>query len=221
MSQEACLLKGGALRRRLSKELLGKQIREIRTGMGLSQADFAKALGLEASQAQVSKWERGKEGASYETLLKIAKAAGLPDLGVFEDPGDAPGGGGGPVRERGPGYADAPTLASLFSDATDLDELLQALEPGALLQAAYAAAKERGWNEGRLAQLDAAAAALMRRASSASRQQPVASGVHLDARQIAQISDAVARTIGMVPPEHPAADQRRRPRSAGGRRGIA
>lgn len=61
-----------------SNEQLGGRIREVRRRLKKSQEEFARALGAEAGQAQVSKWERGHVRPSPETLEAIAELAGLP-----------------------------------------------------------------------------------------------------------------------------------------------
>ncbi|HEX6749077.1 MAG TPA: helix-turn-helix transcriptional regulator [Longimicrobium sp.] len=69
--------------RLLPKRLIGQTIRGIRNRLGMSQADFAQAVGA-ASAALVSRWERGEAQPDYGTLAKIA-TMGVVDVLVFHD----------------------------------------------------------------------------------------------------------------------------------------
>jgi len=52
---------------------VGRRLRELR-GFDTNQADFAKELGI--SQAQLSRYEKGKSEMGAEVLLRIARKAG-------------------------------------------------------------------------------------------------------------------------------------------------
>jgi transcriptional regulator with XRE-family HTH domain len=52
---------------------IGRRIREIR-GFDLTQVELAKALGI--TQAQLSKYERGKNAPTLELLLKLKHLSG-------------------------------------------------------------------------------------------------------------------------------------------------
>ncbi|MFL5385579.1 MAG: helix-turn-helix transcriptional regulator [Longimicrobiaceae bacterium] len=75
--------------RLMPRRLIGQTIRGIRNRLGMSQADFAKALGVE-SGATVARWEKGQTQPEYGTLAKIA-TMGVVDVLVFhETPEGAP-----------------------------------------------------------------------------------------------------------------------------------
>ena len=75
--------------RLMPRRLIGQTIRGIRTRLGRSQAEFAKALGVE-SGTTVGRWEKGQAQPEYATLAKIA-TMGLVDVLVFHETTDAPG----------------------------------------------------------------------------------------------------------------------------------
>ena len=52
---------------------VGRRLRELR-GFGKHQADFAKEIGI--SQAQLSRYEKGKSEMGAEVLLRIARRFG-------------------------------------------------------------------------------------------------------------------------------------------------
>ena len=54
---------------------IAKRIREIRKQAGLTQAEFAEAIGT--AQSAVSKWERALEAPSSPNLLAIARFGGV------------------------------------------------------------------------------------------------------------------------------------------------
>lgn len=77
--------------RLLPRRLIGQTIRGIRNRVGMSQAEFAKALGVENGSV-VARWERGQAQPEYGTLAKIA-TMGVVDVLVFheaEDKGTSP-----------------------------------------------------------------------------------------------------------------------------------
>lgn len=59
---------------RLGMSNFARKIREIRQNLGMSQAEFASAIG--AAQGSVSKWETGKEQPRSEALRRIAQFTG-------------------------------------------------------------------------------------------------------------------------------------------------
>lgn len=68
----------------LPNELIGKEIKGIRKSMGKTQEEFAAALGMPGSQAEISKWERGRTRPSYESLAKIGALVGV-GVDVFQE----------------------------------------------------------------------------------------------------------------------------------------
>jgi transcriptional regulator with XRE-family HTH domain len=74
--------------RLMPRRLMGQTIRGIRNRLGMSQAEFAKALGVE-SGATVGRWEKGQAQPEYATLAKIA-TMGLVDVLVFHETTEAP-----------------------------------------------------------------------------------------------------------------------------------
>lgn len=66
-----------------SKEEIGEEISRIMNRLGMNQFQFAEALGIPGSQAQVSKWIRGLVRPHDETLEKIAELGNVP-ISVFQ-----------------------------------------------------------------------------------------------------------------------------------------
>jgi transcriptional regulator with XRE-family HTH domain len=68
---------------------LARRIRALRERRGLTQEDFAARCGISVSFASLL--ERGERSPSYETLLQVAAALGLPlsELFRLEEDGDA------------------------------------------------------------------------------------------------------------------------------------
>ena len=95
--------------RLMPRRLMGQTIRGIRNRLGMSQAEFAKALGVE-SGATVGRWEKGQAQPEYATLAKIA-TMGLVDVLVFHEPVE-----GAPLPQLTPG------------EATELREILSRME---------------------------------------------------------------------------------------------
>ncbi len=95
--------------RLLPKRLIGQTIRGIRNRLGMSQADFAHAVGA-SSAALVSRWEKGDAQPDYGTLAKIA-TMGVVDVLVFHDEVSA---------------AETPQLAP--GEANELREILFRME---------------------------------------------------------------------------------------------
>ncbi|MFP2912281.1 helix-turn-helix domain-containing protein, partial [Pyxidicoccus sp. 3LFB2] len=68
---------------------LARRIRALRERRGLTQEDFAARCGISVSFASLL--ERGERSPSYETLLQVASALGLPlwELLRLDDAQDA------------------------------------------------------------------------------------------------------------------------------------
>jgi transcriptional regulator with XRE-family HTH domain len=60
---------------------LARRIRALRERRGLTQEDFAARCGISVSFASLL--ERGERSPSYETLLQVASALGLPPSELF------------------------------------------------------------------------------------------------------------------------------------------
>ena len=104
--------------RLMPRRLIGQTIRGIRNRLGMSQADFAKALGVE-SGATVARWEKGQTQPEYGTLAKIA-TMGLVDVLVFHETPE-----GAPLPQLTPGEAAElreilARMEALISDAKAL-----------------------------------------------------------------------------------------------------
>lgn len=152
-------------RRLKAKEALGAKIREVRSQAHYSQAMFAEAIGLRGSQAQVSRWERAEEAPSYESVLKISEAFQVP-LEEFQE--DAAVDGQQAVENSSvhePPQDAAAGLASLLGDRAVLAALLSRLAVGDVVAALYGVARELGWSDDQMAELDAAATAALRSTS--------------------------------------------------------
>lgn len=81
-----------ARRERDLRRRIGGQVREIREDLGATQADLARAVGVERSH--IARVEAGTVGMSQSTHLAIAAALGA-DLGIRLFPT-----GGAPIRDR-------------------------------------------------------------------------------------------------------------------------
>jgi transcriptional regulator with XRE-family HTH domain len=70
---------------------LARRIRALRERRGLTQEDFAARCGISVSFASLL--ERGERSPSYDTLLQVAAALGLPlsELFRLDDPEDDAG----------------------------------------------------------------------------------------------------------------------------------
>ena len=55
---------------------LGKTLKRIRTGKGISQGDIVKASGID--KAMISNIENGKTNPTLATIAKLAKALSVP-----------------------------------------------------------------------------------------------------------------------------------------------
>lgn len=69
---------------------LGQRIRRIREHAGLSQTDLGNKLGI--SYQQIQKYERGVNRLSVESLMRMARALGVPVASLL-DAGEGPRGG--------------------------------------------------------------------------------------------------------------------------------
>lgn len=65
-------------------EIVGKNIHKYRTQIGMSQIDFAIAIGR--SQTMVSMYENGSRLPSTKILAKIAKVLGVPFGNLYYGP---------------------------------------------------------------------------------------------------------------------------------------
>jgi transcriptional regulator with XRE-family HTH domain len=65
-------------------EGLARRIRALRERRGLTQEDFARACGISVSFASLL--ERGERSPSYDTLLQVASAMGVPLAELFREP---------------------------------------------------------------------------------------------------------------------------------------
>ena len=66
----------------MTKIITGPEIRKMRSDMGLSQAEFAEQIGLDAGG--VSRVERGLE-INARTAIKLSKFFGLPIDRFYQD----------------------------------------------------------------------------------------------------------------------------------------
>lgn len=65
----------------MNQKEIGHKIRELRSRQGLTTISLAKKVKL--SQAQVSRLENGLQGFRSATLIKFAKALGVPPIYFF------------------------------------------------------------------------------------------------------------------------------------------
>jgi transcriptional regulator with XRE-family HTH domain len=73
-------------------ERLAEKLRQIREGLGLSQTEMLKRLGLEESMkyARISEYETGQREPSLLTLLAYSRAAGVHLEVLADDEMDLP-----------------------------------------------------------------------------------------------------------------------------------
>ena len=119
-------------------ESVGRRVRELRVGMGLTMEQFADAAGL--SIGMLSKVEHGQTSPSFSTLISLADAAEVPFTAFFrglDEERDAvivPAGQGMEIIHEGAGpgrvYQDlgslrGPTreIESLYVTITEPDEV--------------------------------------------------------------------------------------------------
>lgn len=65
----------------MDAKTIGRKVRELRSRMGLTTISLARKLRI--SQAQVSRLENGLQGFRHGTLVRIAKALGVPTIYFF------------------------------------------------------------------------------------------------------------------------------------------
>lgn len=112
----------------------------IRTHLRTTQAAFADTLGVHPQQ--VSRWLRNPDRPpSSDSWAKIGEAAGV-------DPVWLEHGVGTPI----PGSADS--VVDALGELGELSAVLERLDPGTLLAAAYRTALEEGWSLEALRALD-------------------------------------------------------------------
>jgi transcriptional regulator with XRE-family HTH domain len=78
--------------KRARPECLPKKLLHIREGLGLSQSEIARRLGLtgEFSRGKISEFENGRREPSLLVLLKYARVAGVPMEDLVDDKIDLP-----------------------------------------------------------------------------------------------------------------------------------
>src|SRR3974390_23096 len=90
---------------RTLEEAIGRQVRQLRTKLGMSGAEFAPAAGI--SPSMLSKIETGQISASLQTLPSIALALNAPIASLFsvyeehQDCSFVPSGHGVTIDRRG------------------------------------------------------------------------------------------------------------------------
>jgi len=67
----------------MNQRAIAKKIKELRTQMGISGPELAQKVGV--TQAQISRLENGLQGFRADTLLRFAKAFGVPPVYFFVD----------------------------------------------------------------------------------------------------------------------------------------
>ena len=69
---------------RINRELIaiGKRIRQLRLGRGLSQLDIEVATGI--ANADISRIEAGKKNVELVTLIKLSVALGVSLVDLFD-----------------------------------------------------------------------------------------------------------------------------------------
>lgn len=60
----------------LFRQMLGKKIKALRTGKGITQVELARALGFTSTGA-ISQVENGLRGLTFESIVNAAKALGV------------------------------------------------------------------------------------------------------------------------------------------------
>jgi len=73
----------GHARRRPKR--LAEKLRQIRTGLGLSQSEILKRLGVEISAKNISKYELDKSEPPLEVLLAYARVANVSLAQLVDD----------------------------------------------------------------------------------------------------------------------------------------
>jgi transcriptional regulator with XRE-family HTH domain len=62
---------------------IAKKIKDLRTQLGISGPELSEQVGV--TQAQISRLENGLQGFRADTLLRFAKAFGVPPIYFFVD----------------------------------------------------------------------------------------------------------------------------------------
>ena len=89
---------------------LAEKLRAIRVGLGLSQTEILRRLGLEEKMhySRISEYEQGSREPSLLTLLEYARVAGLHLEDIVDDGLDLPRTLPGRVRYAGPKHNAGP-----------------------------------------------------------------------------------------------------------------
>jgi len=105
----------------LTDKKIGRKIREIRKGWGLSQSELAERIGV--SFQQIQKYEKGSTRISVMRLLQISEALGVKITVFFEEGEEIPRvsdfasrytSGGAPLTTSQPLNKEEITLLKLF-----------------------------------------------------------------------------------------------------------
>jgi transcriptional regulator with XRE-family HTH domain len=75
---------------RLKPERLAEKLVQIRTGLGLSQNELIKRLGVELTQNRISEYETGKGEPPLPILLLYARAVNVSTDVLIDDELDLP-----------------------------------------------------------------------------------------------------------------------------------
>ncbi len=88
---------------RLKPARLAEKLRQIRLGLGLSQTEILRHLGLDESMkyARISEFEQGQREPNLMTLLAYARVAGVHMEDIVDDELDLPVKLPGNVRYQG------------------------------------------------------------------------------------------------------------------------
>ena len=137
------------------KRFLGRRIEEIRESLGMTQQEFAEALGAPQGQPQVSRWERGEVRPQQKTLRTIAELVG-EGVEIFAPPKDLLS-----SLEPDASYSASPDgspaeqLIYYFSEPAALRRFAREIGAKDLIKMAYTIAIDDGWPEGEIRKLDA------------------------------------------------------------------
>lgn len=87
---------------RLKLERLGEKLIQIRTSLGLSQADMWRQLGIEGfiPQKQISKYELGISEPPLAVILQYSRMAGVHAEDIIDDEEDLPAKLPGKVKHK-------------------------------------------------------------------------------------------------------------------------
>ena len=89
---------------------LAEKLKTIRVGLGLSQTEILRRLGLEEKMhySRISEYEQGSREPSLLTLLEYARVAGVHLEDIVDDGLDLPSKLPGKVRFAGPNHNSGP-----------------------------------------------------------------------------------------------------------------